>query len=63
MIPSKRNRTALRAHDRDVYGWRRPVENLFAKTREFRVTATRYDRTDGIFAAGIHLVAGVVTAR
>jgi len=45
-----------------MYGWRRPVENFLAGTREFRATATRYDRTDGSFAAGIHPVAGVVAA-
>ena len=63
VIPSKRNRTARRAHDRDVYGWRHLVENFFSKIKEFRAIATRYDKTDGSFAAGIHLVAGVVAAR
>ena len=63
VIPSKRNRTARRGRDRDVYGWRRPVENFFAGTGEFRATATRHHRTDGSFAAGIHPVAGVVAAR
>jgi len=63
VIPSKRNRTARRGRDRDVYGRRRPVESFFAKTREFRAIATRHHRTDGSFAAGIHLVAGVVAAR
>ncbi len=63
VIPSRRNRTAARAHDRDVYGRRHLVENFFAGIREFRATATRYDRTDGSFAAGIHPVAGVVAAR
>ncbi len=63
VIPSRRNRTARRGRDRDVYGRRRPVESFFAGTREFRAIATRYDRTDGSFAAGIHPVAGVVAAR
>jgi len=62
VIPSKRNRTVPRDHDREMYGWRHLVENFFAKTREFRAIATRYDRTDGSFVAGIHLVAGVVAA-
>ncbi|MCY4287450.1 MAG: hypothetical protein OXC63_02535, partial [Aestuariivita sp.] len=60
---AERNRTAPRAHDGDMCGWRHPVESLFAKTREFRAITTRYDRTDGSFAAGIHLVADVVAAR
>ena len=63
VIPSRRNRTARRGRDRDVSGRRRPVESLFAKTREFRAIATRHHRTDGSFAAGIHPVAGVVAAR
>ena len=63
VIPSRRNRTARRGRDRDVYGWRHLVENFFSRTKEFRAIATRYDKTDGSFAAGIHLVAGVVAAR
>ena len=63
VIPSRRNRTAPRGRDRDVYGWRHLVENFFARTREFRAIAIRYDKTEGSFAAGIHLVAGVVAAR
>ena len=45
-----------------MYGWRHLVENFFAKTRKFRAIATRCDKTDESFAAGIHLVAGVVAA-
>jgi len=62
VIPSRRSRKVPRPHDRDIHGWRHPVENLLAKTREFRAIATRHDRTDESFAAGIHLVAGVVAA-
>ena len=38
------------------------MENFFEKTREFRTIATRCDRTDGSFAAGIHPVASVIAA-
>ncbi len=62
VIPPKRNRAAPREHDREMYGWRHLVDSFFAKTREFRAIATRYDRTAASFAAGIHLVAGVVAA-
>ena len=62
VIPSRRNRTEPREHDREMYGWRHQVENFFAKIKEFRAVATRYDKTDASFAAGIHLVAGVVAA-
>jgi len=62
VIPSRRSRTVQRAHDRDICGWRHLAESLFAKIKEFRAIATRCARTDGSFAAGIHLVAGVVAA-
>ena len=63
VIPPRRNRTGPREHDRDMYGWRHLVENFFAKIKEFRAIATRYDKTDESFAAGIHLVAGVAAAK
>ncbi len=52
-VPSRRSRTAPRAHGRDVCGWRRLAESLFAKAREFRAVAARCARTGGSFAAGI----------
>ena len=62
VIPSKRNRTAPREHDREMYKWRHQIENFFARIKEFRAVVTRYDKTDESFAAAIHLVAGVVAA-
>ena len=62
VIPSKRNRTEPRDHDPEMYGWRHQVENFFAKIKEFRAVATRYDKTDESFAAAIHLAAGVIAA-
>ncbi len=52
-VPSRRSRTAPRAHDREVYGWRHLAESLFAKTGELRAIATRCARTGESFAAGI----------
>ncbi len=62
VIPSRRNRTEPREHDREKYGWRHRVENFFARIKEFRAIATRYDKTATSFAAGIHLIAGVAAA-
>ena len=62
VIPSKRNRAEPREHDREMYKWRHQVENFFSRIKEFRAIATRYDKTDASFAAGIYLVAGVVAA-
>jgi len=45
VIPSRRSRTAPRAHDREMYGWRHLVENFFVKIKEFRAIATRGDMT------------------
>ncbi len=62
VIPARKNRTVVRDHDREMCRWRHQIENLFAKLKEFRAVATRYDKTDESFAAAIHLVAGVVAA-
>ncbi len=62
VIPPRRNRTETRDHDPEMYKWRHQIENFYAKIKEFRAIATRYDKTDASFAAAIHLVAGVVAA-
>ena len=63
VIPPKTNRTHQRDFDRDLYRERHRIENFFARIKEFRAIATRYDKTASSFAAGIHLVAGVIAAR
>jgi len=63
VIPPKKNRTLPRTFDRDTYRERHRIENFFCKIKEFRAIATRYDKTASSFAAGIHLVAGVIAAR
>ena len=62
VIPARRNRTVPRDNDREMYRWRHRIENFFARIKEFRAIATRYDKTDESFAAAIHLVSGVVAA-
>ena len=54
VVPPKRSRAASRDHDREMYKWRRQVENLFARIREFRAVAMRNDKSDESFATGIH---------
>ena len=56
----RRNRTAPRGHDREMYKWRHQIENFFARIKEFRAAMTRCNKADGSLAAAIHLVAGVV---
>ena len=45
------------------YRWRHLIENDFAKIKEFRGIATRYDKTDTSYAANWNLVATVIAAR
>src|SRR4051812_5077912 len=36
------------------------IENFFAKLKQFRAIATRYDKTARCFLAGIHLAAALI---
>jgi len=60
VIPSKANRKQSREFDRDVYAARHLIENFFAKLKQYRAIATRYDKTARNFLAAIHLAASVV---
>ena len=46
-----------------MYRWRHLVENFFAKLKEFRAIATRYEKTDDSFRADIHLAAAIIAGR
>ncbi len=46
-----------------MYRWRHLIENCFAKLKEFRAVATRYDKTDGSFRATISLAAAIIASR
>ncbi len=60
VIPPKANRIAKRSYDRDLYKVRHLIENFFAKLKQFRAIATRYDKTARNFLAGIHLAATAI---
>ena len=62
VIPPKASRKGRFDFDRGMYGWRHLIENTFAKLKEFRAVATRYDKTDTSYAA-IHLAAAVIASR
>src|SRR5437660_1485168 len=53
VIPPRKNRKQLIQIDTEMYKWRHLVENYFAKIKEFRGIATRYDKTDESFGANI----------
>ena len=45
------------------YATRHLVENYFAKIKQFRRIATRYDKTDSSFAGMVDLVAMIIAIR
>ena len=63
VIPPKANRKHQRDYDAEVYTWRHLVENYFAKIKEFRGIATRYDKSDCSYAASWHLAATLIALR
>jgi transposase len=63
VIPPKSNRKIQYEYDEYIYRWRHLVENYFAKIKEFRGIATRYDKTDTSYAANLNLVAAIIAAR
>ena len=60
VIPPKANRLLPRDYDRDLYMARHLIENFFAKLKQFRAIATRYDKTARNFLAAIHLAASAI---
>ncbi|MBI1209570.1 MAG: IS5 family transposase [Azospirillum sp.] len=44
VIPPKANRRTPRTFDRDLYALRHRIENFFAKRKQFRAIAARYDK-------------------
>jgi transposase len=60
VIPPRANRKLSRDYDRDLYKARHLIENFFARLKQFRAIATRYDKTKRNFLAAIHLVAAVI---
>jgi len=60
VIPPKANRKVARDYDRDLYRARHLIENFFAKLKQFRAIATRYDKTAQNFLGAIHLAAALI---
>jgi transposase len=63
VIPPKSNSKVIFDYDKAMYRWRHLVKNYFAKLKEFRSIATRYDKTDESFRANINLAAALIAAR
>jgi transposase len=60
VIPPKANRKNPRPYDKDLYKARHLIENFFAKLKQFRAIATRYDKRATHFLAAIHLASSVI---
>ena len=60
VIPPRANRRIDRTFDRHLYKARHLIENFFAKLKQFRAIATRYDKTARNFLAAVHFAASVI---
>ena len=60
IIPPKKNRLEPRLYDKYLYKSRHLIENFFAKLKNYRAIATRYDKLDISFLSGIFLVASTI---
>ena len=60
VIPSNPIRRVQRRYDRDLYKARHLIENFFARLKQYRAIATRYDKTARNFLGAIHIAAAVV---
>jgi transposase len=60
VIPPKGNRKQRRSFDRHLYKARHLIENFFAKLKQYRAIATRFDKTARNFLAAIYLAASVI---
>jgi transposase len=60
-IPPTRSRKAPLDYDKTLYRTRHKIENLFAKLKDWRRIATRYDRCAHTFFSAICIAAAVAS--
>jgi transposase len=60
VIPPKSNRKVQRIYDKHLYKERNHIERLFARLKQCRRIATRYDKTARNFLAFLHLAASML---
>lgn len=60
VIPSRSNCKEKRDYDKALYKARHLIENFFAKLKQFRAIATRYDKRAIYFQGAIYLVGSIV---
>src|SRR6056297_881926 len=59
-IPARRGRKNPASHDSALYRQRHRIENLFARLKDWRRIATRYDRCADLFLSAICIAATVM---
>jgi transposase len=59
-IPPKKNRKKPAGYCKILYKTRHKIEKLFAKLKDWRRIATRYDRCAHTFGSAIYLAATVI---
>jgi transposase len=60
VIPPKSNRIEQREYDEETYKWRHLIEHFFAKLKQYRAIATRYDKRAIAFLGPIYLAASII---
>lgn len=59
-IPSRTGRKVAIPHDADLYRLRHRIENMFARLKDWRRIAARYDRCPVLFLPACALAATVI---
>ena len=60
VIPPRANRKEQREYDRDHYRNRNIIERFFAKLKQFRRVATRYDKLASRFKSFVEIAASMI---
>lgn len=60
VIPPKKNRVNPAKYDKNLYKARHLIENFFAKLKQYRAIATRYDKTSKNFLGAIYMASMVI---
>jgi transposase len=60
VIPPRSTRKNPRSYDAELYKERHLIENFFARLKQYRALATRYDKTARNFLAAVYLAAAII---
>ena len=60
VIPPRSNRKNPAEYDKELYKQRHKIENFFARLKDYRGIATRYEKTARNFLSGVYLAAAII---